>query len=90
VVIAIVKAGDFISSLYVISLAVIYVVVMIFIVKPFLKRIGDLYGSKDSIGKPVMAIFFFNFLICYRSNWNSCPFELYDGVHYARILLNSE
>jgi hypothetical protein len=29
VVIAIVKAGDFISSLYVISLAVIYVVVMI-------------------------------------------------------------
>ncbi|SEA81029.1 transporter, CPA2 family [Flavobacterium gillisiae] len=58
VVIAIVKAGDFLSSLYVISLAVIYVVAMIFIVKPFLKRIGDLYGSKDSIGKPVMAIFF--------------------------------
>jgi hypothetical protein len=46
VVIAIVKAGDFISSLYVISLAVIYVCGMIFIVKPFLKRIGDLYGSK--------------------------------------------
>lgn len=58
VVIAIVKAGDFISSLYVISLAAIYVVAMIFIVKPFLKRIGDLYGSKDSIGKPVLAIFF--------------------------------
>jgi hypothetical protein len=57
VVIAIVKAGDFISSLYVISLAAIYVLVMIFIVKP-LKRIGDLYGSKDSIGKPVLAIFF--------------------------------
>jgi Kef-type K+ transport system membrane component KefB len=58
VVIAIVKAGDFIGSLYVISLAVVYVLAMIFIVKPFLKRIGDLYGSKDSIGKPVMAIFF--------------------------------
>jgi Kef-type K+ transport system membrane component KefB len=58
VVIAIVKAGDFISSLYVISLAVIYVLAMIFIVKPFLKRIGDLYGSRDSIGKPVLAIFF--------------------------------
>jgi hypothetical protein len=52
------KSGDFISSLYVISLAAIYVLVMIFIVKPFLKRIGDLYGSKDSIGKPVLAIFF--------------------------------
>jgi Kef-type K+ transport system membrane component KefB len=58
VVIAIVKAGDFISSLYVISLASIYVLVMIFTVRPFLKRIGDLYGSKDSIGKPVLAIFF--------------------------------
>ena len=58
VVIAIVKAGNFLGSLYVISLAVLYVLVMIFIVKPFLKRIGDLYGSKDSIGKPVMAIFF--------------------------------
>ncbi|MGO4820270.1 MULTISPECIES: cation:proton antiporter domain-containing protein [unclassified Flavobacterium] len=58
VVIAIVKAGDFIGSFYVISLAFLYVLAMIFIVKPFLKRIGDLYGSKDSIGKPVMAIFF--------------------------------
>jgi Kef-type K+ transport system membrane component KefB len=58
VVIAIVKAGNFIGSLYVISLAVLYVLTMIFIVKPFLKRIGDLYGSKDNIGKPVMAIFF--------------------------------
>ncbi|WP_369766058.1 cation:proton antiporter [Flavobacterium sp. WC2429] len=58
VVIAIVKAGDFVGSLYVISLAAVYVIVMIFIVKPFLKRIGDLYSSKDNIGKPVMAIFF--------------------------------
>lgn len=58
VVIAIVKAGNFVGSLYVIALAVLYVLAMIFIVKPFLKRIGDLYGSKDSVGKPVMAIFF--------------------------------
>ncbi|MFQ3173278.1 MAG: Kef-type K+ transport system membrane component KefB [Flavobacterium sp.] len=58
VVIAIVKAGNFVGSLYVISLAILYVLAMIFIVKPFLKRIGDLYGSKNSIGKPVIAIFF--------------------------------
>lgn len=58
VVIAIVKAGDFVGSLYVISLALLYVGIMIFVVKPFLKRIGDLYGSKDNIGKPVIAIFF--------------------------------
>ena len=58
VVIAIVKAGTFVSSLYIIMLAVLYVIAMLFIVKPFLKRIGDLYGSKESIIKPVVAIFF--------------------------------
>ncbi len=63
VVIAIVKAGTFVSSLYIILLAVLYVVAMIFIVKPFLKRIGDLYGSKDSIVKPVVAIFFLVLII---------------------------
>ncbi|MCG9792184.1 cation:proton antiporter [Flavobacterium algicola] len=58
VVIAIVKAGDFVGSLYVISLALVYVLAMIFIVKPFLKRIGDLYAEKENIGKPLIAIFF--------------------------------
>ena len=57
VVIAIVKAGDFVGSLYVISLALLYVLTMLFIVKPFLKRIGDLYAEKENIGKPVMALF---------------------------------
>ena len=63
VVIAIVKAGDFVGSLYVISLALLYVLAMLFIVKPFLKRIGDLYSTKDNIGKPVMAIFFLLLII---------------------------
>ena len=63
VVIAIVKAGDFVGSLYVISLALLYVLAMLFIVKPFLKRIGDLYAEKENIGKPVMAIFFLLLII---------------------------
>ena len=63
VVIAIVKAGTFVSSLYIIMLAVLYVIAMIYIVKPFLKRIGDLYGSKDTIIKPVVAIFFLVLII---------------------------
>ena len=63
VVIAIVKAGTFVSSMYIISLALIYVLAMLFIVKPFLKRIGDLYGSKESIIKPVVAIFFLVLII---------------------------
>jgi Kef-type K+ transport system membrane component KefB len=63
VVIAIVKAGTFVSSLYIIGLAVVYVLAMLFIVKPFLKRIGDLYTSKDTLVKPVVAIFFLTLII---------------------------
>ena len=63
VVIAIVKADNFVSSLYIIGLAALYVLVMLFIVKPFLKRIGELYGTKDTLVKPVVAIFFLTLII---------------------------
>ncbi|WP_281227057.1 cation:proton antiporter [Flavobacterium aquiphilum] len=62
-VIAIVKAGTFESSMFTISLAAIYVLLMIYLVKPFLKRIGELYGSKESLSKPVVAIFFLLLII---------------------------
>ena len=62
-VIAIVKAGSFTSSLYVIVLAIVYVALMIKVVKPFLKRIGDTYSNKDSIERSVVAIFFITLLI---------------------------
>lgn len=57
-VIAIVKAGSFMSSLYVIILAILYVIFMIKAVRPFLKRIGDLHSTKGSLSKPIVAIFF--------------------------------
>ena len=63
VVIAIVKAGTFVSSLYIILLAVIYVLTMIFVVKPFLKKVGDLYESSDNLSKPVVAIFFLTLIL---------------------------
>lgn len=63
VVIAIVKAGSFVSSLYVIGLALAYVVLMLFVVKPFLRRIGDLYGQKNNIKKSVVAIFFLTLIV---------------------------
>ncbi len=63
VVIAIVKADNFVSSLYIIGLAALYVLAMLFIVKPFLKRIGELYGTKDTLVKPVVAIFFLTLII---------------------------
>jgi len=62
-VIAIVKAGSFVSSLYIIGLAIVYVMVMLFMVKPFLKRVGDLYSSSENLSKPVVAIFFLTLMV---------------------------
>jgi len=62
-VIAIAKAGSFVSSLYVIGLAVAYVLMMLFVVRPFLKRIGELYGKKDNLKKSVVAIFFLTLIV---------------------------
>ncbi|WP_353170583.1 cation:proton antiporter [Flavobacterium sp.] len=62
-VIAIVKAGSITSSLYIIVLSFIYVVAMIKLVRPFLRRIGNLYDTAEKITKPVVAIFFLTLLI---------------------------
>ena len=62
-VIAIVKAGSFASSIYVILMAIAYVFLMIKIVRPFLKRIGDLHAGKGIINKSIVAIFFLTLII---------------------------
>ncbi|MBN8567149.1 MAG: cation:proton antiporter [Flavobacteriales bacterium] len=62
-VIAIVKAGSFVSSLYIIALAAIYVLLMLKMVRPFLKRVGDLYATKEKLSKPVVAIFFITLIV---------------------------
>ena len=61
-VIAIVKAGSVISSVYTILMAVVYVLIMLKLVRPFLKRIGDIYAHQDTLSKPVVAIFFVTLL----------------------------
>jgi len=62
-VIAIVKAGSFVSAIYIIMLAALYVLVMLKVVRPFLKRVGDLHASKENLSKPIVAIFFLTLLI---------------------------
>nr|WP_083477528.1 cation:proton antiporter [Chryseobacterium aquaticum] len=62
-VIAIVKAGSFTSSIYVILMAIGYVFLMIKLVRPFLKRIGDLQAEKSAINKPMVAIFFLTLIL---------------------------
>ncbi len=62
-VIAIVKAGSFISALYIIGLAALYVLLMLKVVRPFLKRVGDLSASRENLSKPIVAIFFLTLVI---------------------------
>ncbi|MET0244995.1 MAG: cation:proton antiporter [Flavitalea sp.] len=63
VVIAIVKAGSILSALYTILIALAYVLIMLRVVQPFLKKMGDKYSNKESFSKPVVAIFFITLLL---------------------------
>ncbi|MFT3933761.1 MAG: cation:proton antiporter [Chitinophagaceae bacterium] len=62
-VIAVVKAGTILSALFTIIMAVAYVFIMLKIVQPFLKKLGDKYSDKESFSKPVVAIFFITLLL---------------------------
>lgn len=62
-IIAIAKAGSFLSSLYVILLSIAYVLFMLKVVRPFLKRVGELHSSRENLSKQVVAIFFLTLLI---------------------------
>lgn len=62
-IIAIAKVGSFQSSLYVILLSIGYVLLMIKVIRPFLKRVGDLHASRETLSKQVVAIFFLTLLI---------------------------
>ena len=65
-VIAIVKTGTLVNSLFTIGLAILYVNIMVFVVKPFIHKIGAVYFSKETLNKTVLAfIFFILFLSAY-------------------------
>jgi Kef-type K+ transport system membrane component KefB len=57
-VIAIVKAGSVGSAIYTILLAIIYVVIMFKVVRPFLKRLADLQSSTRVISRSAIGVFF--------------------------------
>lgn len=63
IVIAIVKAGSFMSALYVIALAILYVIVMLKMVRPFLHRIGQLNKNKENLDKATVALFFLTLVL---------------------------
>jgi Kef-type K+ transport system membrane component KefB len=57
-VIAIVKAGSIVSSLWTIGMAAAYVAIMLGLVRPFLKKLGDIFADRESLSKPIVALFF--------------------------------
>lgn len=62
-VIAIVKAGSFVSALYTIALAIGYVVFMVFVVQKFLRKLGNIYSDRETINKTIVAVSFLVLLV---------------------------
>jgi len=62
-VIAVVKAGSVLSAFYTILMAAAYVFLMLKLVQPFLKKLGDKYSNKESFSKPVVGIFFITLIL---------------------------
>ena len=62
-VIALVKSGSSFSVLYTIALAIIYVLVMLKIVRPFLERLSTVYDNKEKKRTPIIALFFILLII---------------------------
>ena len=56
VVIAIAKAGTFASALYAIVLTALYIIIMFMVVRPFLKKVGEVYANQEVINKTFVAL----------------------------------
>lgn len=57
-IIAIAKTGSISGALYTIVLSVLYVAVMLFLVRPFMKRIGEIYRNSEVVNKSIVAFLF--------------------------------
>lgn len=74
VVIAISKAGSFTSALYSVGLAVVYIAIMFLVVRPFLKKVGEVYANQEAINKTFVAFILLILII------SSCITEII-GIH---------
>jgi Kef-type K+ transport system membrane component KefB len=54
-VIAFVNAGDVTTALFTITLALIFVLIMLKIVQPFFKKLGEIYSNKEALSINVVA-----------------------------------
>ena len=62
-VIASVKAGSILGTLLTISLALAYVLIMLYVLKPFLVKMTDKYVTKEQLNKTVVVIVFLILLV---------------------------
>lgn len=58
IVIALAKAGTFVSALYTIGLTLIYIVFMFLVMRPFLRKIGETYAYSEVINKTFVGFIF--------------------------------
>jgi len=61
--IAIVKAGSSASTIFTLGLVVSYLAIMLFVVRPLLKKLGTIYNKREKVSKPMMAIVFMVLLL---------------------------
>ena len=58
IVIALAKAGSFVSALYTIALTVVYIVLMFKVMRPFLRKLGEAYVNSEVINKAFVGFIF--------------------------------
>jgi Kef-type K+ transport system membrane component KefB len=62
-VIAIAKAGTIASGLFTMGLALIYLLFMFYVMRPFLRKLGSVYSNKETISKMIVAVVFLMLLL---------------------------
>jgi Kef-type K+ transport system membrane component KefB len=62
-VIALVKSGSSLSVFFTIALAIVYVLIMLKMVRPYLERLSKIYSSKEKKRTPIIAFFFIMLII---------------------------
>ncbi|HKR05913.1 MAG TPA: cation:proton antiporter [Bacteroidia bacterium] len=63
IVIAIAKAGTIASALFTIVLTVIFILIMLYAVKPWIKKVSSKYGDSKNLNKTLVVIVFFVLLL---------------------------
>lgn len=62
-VIAIAQTGSFSSSIYTLLLTALYIILMLFVVRPFIKKIGDIYQNEELMNKSIFAFFILTLIV---------------------------